>query len=239
MKYVSLSIFAAFLVIPFIASPASAFIGEEVRDEIVGLFGTLLTPSIFTTPGMEEFGVSLYGRTLTDEGKVPDFDERPRDEIDEMTIFVSGRLKGLGLTLGFGEGSEFEFSQPFIASLDYKMSFMERERTVDSAIDLQYSMIVLPDEEAIDVSAVGFGVVSIAGMISADLRFLEPYAGLKLNYVYLNSERELIKVWKLVPQVGLQVKPLPSIRIGTELEFINNEHLDPGWLWDIGINVKL
>jgi len=239
MKYVSLLVFTTFLALPFIASPASAYIDEEIRDEVVGLFGTLLTPSIFTTPGMEDFGISLYGRTLTDEGEVPDFDESPRNEIDEMTIFVSGRLKGLGLTLGFGEGSEFEFSQPFIASLDYKVNFMERERTVDSAIDLQYSMIVLPDEEAIDVSAVGFGVASITGMISADLQFLEPYAGLKLNYVYLNSESEPIKVWKLVPHVGLQVKPLPSIRVGTELRFIKNEHLQSAWLWDVGINVKL
>ena len=232
------SVFLAFLTLSVYVLPADAGIGEEVRDEVVGLFGTILTPSIFTTPEAEEFGGSIYARTLTDEGKVPDFDERPRDEIDEMAIFISGRFNRLGLTLGFGEGSDFEFSQPFIVSLDYKISFMEENPRADTAVDLQYTMIALPAEEAINVSAIGFGVFSIGGMVSADLMFLEPYAGLNLNYVYLNSEQEFIEVWKLIPKLGLQVKPLPSVRIATEVKFINNEHLESAWMWDMGINVK-
>ena len=88
---------------------------EDVRDEVVGLFGTLLTPSIFTPASSEDTGFLIYGRKLTDEGEVPDFDGDIEDEIDEMAIFASGRIGGLGLTLGFGEGSDFEFSKPFIA----------------------------------------------------------------------------------------------------------------------------
>ena len=236
MRY--LSVFVAFLILSVVPFLANADISEEVRDEVVGLFGTILTPSIFTTPGAEEFGGSLYARTLTDEGEVPDFDEHPKNKIDEMTVFVSGRLKGLGLTLGFGEGSEFEFSQPVIVSFDYKVSLMEADPRMDAAVDFQYTMIALPDEETINVSTVGFGVFSIGGMISVDLTLLEPYAGLNLNYIYLNSEEESIEVWNLVPKLGLQIKPLPAVRIGAEMKFINNEHLESAWMWDLGVNVK-
>ena len=44
---------------------------EGVRDEIVGLFGSLLAPSIFTTAKSEQLSISVYGRSLTAEGEVP------------------------------------------------------------------------------------------------------------------------------------------------------------------------
>ena len=71
-----------------------------------------------------------------------------------------------------------------------------------AALDLQYSMIILPKEEKIRVSALGFGVVSINGLFSLNLlSLLEPYAGLTLNYIYLNSEEEFIGVVKAIPKL--------------------------------------
>jgi hypothetical protein len=211
---------------------------DEVRNEVVSLFGTFLTPSIFTTAGPENFSVSLYGRTLTGEGEVPDFDEDPRDEIDELSIFVSGRMHGLGLTIGFSEGSEFEFSEPVIWSLDYKVGLLEESRKLDAAVDFQYSMITLLHEDEIKVSAGGFGVFSISGLVSTNIPLVEPYAGLTLNYIYLNAEEEFISLLKLVPKIGLQVKPLRMFRVGTEIKLISNEHLDSAWIWDLGANMR-
>lgn len=239
MRYISF--FATFLVSLLIVFPTHADVefNDEVRKEVVGLFGTLLAPTPFTTASSEKLSVSVYGRTLTAEGKVPDFDGSLEDEIDELTIFVSGRMGGLGLTLGFSQGSDFEFSSPVILALDYKAGLLEKAPMVDAAVDVQYSMIILPDEENINVSALGFGVLSVSALVSADLLFLlEPYAGLTLNYVYLNSEEDFIGVTKLVPKIGLQVKPFPLIKIGTELKFINNEHLESSWMWDIGASVR-
>ena len=239
MRYVSvLAIFSVLLLIAFPICSGLAF-DEEVRDEVVGLFGTLLTPSIFTPASSEQFSVSLYGRTLTEEGEVPNFDGSFEDEIDQMTIFASARLSGLGLTLGFGQGSEFEFSQPVILSVDYKAGLLEDNPTLDAAIDVQYSMIALPDEEKIDVSALGFGVVSINGLISANLlTIVEPYAGLTINYIYLNSDAEgFIDVWKPVPKVGLRAG-FGLVSIGAEVSFINNEHIDSAWMWNLGASVK-
>jgi hypothetical protein len=240
MKHIYAVILIALLLFPF---PALARIGEDVTNDVIGLFGMLLTPSIFTTPGHENAGLSLYGRALTSEGEVPDFGEDLDDaeeKIDDMTIFISGRLRKAGLTLGFGQGNDFQFSQPFIMSVDYKLDFARRERSVmNAAVDFQYTMIILPEEDEIEVSAAGFGVFSINGMLSADLRILEPYVGLNLNYVYLNSERKSYQLWKPVPEFGLQIKPLPRVRVGAEVRFIDNEFLESAWMWDIGFNIKI
>lgn len=240
MRYAS--VFAVLLLLTTFPICSGMAFDEDVRDEVVGLFGTLLAPSIFTTAGPEQFSVSLYGRSLTAEGEVPDFGETledAKDKIDEMTIFASARLNGLGFTLGFGEGSDFEFSQPVILSVDYKAGLLKNDPRMDAAIDFQYSMIVLPDEEKIEVSALGFGVVSINGLISANLLSIaEPYAGVTLNYVYLNSETEgFIDVWKPIPKVGLRAG-FGAISVGTELSFINNEHLDSAWMWNLGATVR-
>ena len=108
MRYIS--VFAALSVLLLIVFPAHA--GEEITDEdkeVVGLFGTLLAPSIFTTASSERLvGVSLYGRMLTGEGEVPDFKGGVEDSIDQLEFFASGRMAGFGLTLGLGTGSDFE-----------------------------------------------------------------------------------------------------------------------------------
>jgi hypothetical protein len=212
---------------------------EEVRDEVVGLFGALLAPSIFTSASSEQALISVHGRLLTAEGEVPNFDGSFEDEINEMTVYVSGRLSGIGLTLGFGEGSDFEFSQPVVVSVDYKASLMKNAPTVDAALDVQYSMIVLPDEEKIEVSALGFGVFSINGLVSANLLSIaEPYAGLTLHYVYLNSDAEgRIEAWKLIPKVGLRAG-FRAVSVGTEISFINNKHIDSAWMWELGATVR-
>jgi hypothetical protein len=67
---------------------------------------------------------------------------------------------------------------------------------------------------------------------------VEPYAGLTLNYIYLDAEEEFISLLKLVPKIGLQVKPLRKFRIGSEIKLISNEHLDSAWIWDLGVNMK-
>lgn len=220
---------------------ADAQIGEEEREEVVGLFGVLLVPSIFTTAGQERLGVSLYGRTLTGEGDVPDFDGDFRDNINQLQIFASGRLGGLGATIGFGQGSEFEFSQPFILSADYKVGLLKEAPVVDAAADVQYSMIVLPDVKDIEVSALGFGVFSVSGMVSANLLFLaEPYGILSFNYVYLNPEGEdFVGVLKVVPKIGLKFKVLPMISVGTEIGIITNEYINTSWMWNIGVSARL
>ena len=241
MRYIS--VFAALSILLLIAFPehTDAQISEEERDEVVGLFGTLLVPSIFTTASSERLGASLYGRTLTGEGKVPDFDGDIRDNIDQLQIFASGRVGGLGLTIGFGQGSDFEFSQPFILSADYKLGLMKETPIVDVAADVQYSMIVLQDEEDIEVSALGFGVFSISGIVSANLPFLaEPYGVLTLNYVYLNPEEgDSIRVLKVVPKIGLKFNVLPMISVGAEIGVISNEDLDTSWMWSIGVSARL
>lgn len=225
----------------FVTFPAFADIGEEERDEVVGTFGALLVPSVFTTAGSERLGASLYGRTLTGEGEVPDFDGNVRDSIDQLQLFASGRMKGLGLTLGLSPGStKLEFSQPFILSVDYKAGLLEETPIVDAAVDAQYSMIVLTDKKDIEVSALGFGVFSINGIVSANLLVLEPYAGLTLNYVYINAKDEdFIGVWKPIPKLGLQYTVLPLIKVGAEIAFIKNKHLNSSWMWNMGVSVKL
>ena len=240
MKYIS--VFAVLSILLLVVFPARADAkasDEEMRDDVVGLFGVLLTPSVFTTASMENLSVSVYGRRVTGEGEVPDFDKNPKDEIDEMEIFLSGRMGGLGLTIGFGQGSQFEFSQPVILSVDYKTGFLEETPMLNAAADVQYSMILLPDEENINVSALGFGVLSVSGILSANLLFmLEPYAALTLNYIYLNSEEDRIGVSRIVPKLGLQVKALPMIRVGAEVQIVNNKHLDSAWIWNLGASVR-
>ena len=156
-----------------------------------------------------------------------------------MNIYVNGRLSGLGLTLGFGEGNEFEFSQPIIVSADYKAGLIKNDPAVDAALDVQYSMIVLPDEETIDVSALGFGVVSINGLLSTNvIPILEPYAGVTLNYVYLNSDAAgFIEAWKAVPKAGLKAN-LGLLSIGSEVTFIVNKHIDSAWMWNLGASAR-
>ena len=127
MKHIS--VFVALSILSLIIFPARAAIAasdEEMRNDVVGLFGALLTPSVFTAASMENLSLSVYGRRVTGEGEVPDFDKKPADEINEMELFLSGRLGGLGLTLGFGQGSDFEFSQPVILAIDYKTGFLEQ-----------------------------------------------------------------------------------------------------------------
>jgi hypothetical protein len=238
------SVFVAFSILLLVAFPkhADAQIGEEERDDVVGLFGALLVPSIFTAASSERIGAaSLYGRTLTGEGDVPDFDGDFRDNVDQLQIFASGRIGGLGVTIGFGQGSDFEFSQPFILSADYKLGLMKETPIVDAAADVQYSMIVLPDEKDIEVSALGFGVFSISGMVSANLLFLaEPYGILTFNYIYLNPEEEdFIGVLKVVPKIGLKFKVLPMVSVGAEIGIITSEHLDTSWMWNIGVTAGL
>ncbi len=243
MKHVSvLAVLSVLLLITF-STYTNAQFNEDIRDEVVGLFGTLLAPSIFSTAHTDPLTISLYGRTLTSEGEVPDFDGDIRDSIDEMTIYAGVRLNDLGLTLGFGQGSAFEFSQPIILSVDYKHDLMPRYSMGSAAIDLQYSMIALPDEKNIKVSALGFGVVSVNGLVSMSMKLipLEPYAGLTLNYVYLNSDTEgNIQVLKWIPKIGLRVTALPLISASTELMFIKNKHLDSSaWMWNLGVSVRL
>ena len=225
----------------FSSAYADVTFNEDVRDEVVGLFGVLLTPSILTPASSEDSGLIIYGRKLTEEDEVPDFDGDIQDEIDEMAIFAGGRIGGLGLTLGFGEGSDFEFSKPFIASVDYKASLLKDRPRLDAAIDVQYSMIVLTEEEEINVSALGFGVVSISGILSAKLLSLfEPYVGIALHYVYLDSdeEEELIRVLKVVPRAGLQLRLFSPLVVGAEVKFIENENLSSAWMWDVGVGLR-
>ena len=240
MRYTSVIVVLSILLL--VGFPVYAGeIGEEERDDVVGLFGTLMVPTTFTAASSERLAVSLYGRTLTGEGEVPDFDGSVRDSVDQLQIFASGRLGGLGLTIGLGQGSDFEFSQPFILSADYKMGLLKPTPIVDVAADVQYSMIVLSDEKDIQVSALGFGVFSISGIVSANLLFLaEPYAGLTFNYIYFNPEDEdLIGVWKAVPKIGLKISPLPLISVGTEIGIITSKHLDTAWMWNIGVSGRL
>ena len=240
MRYVPVFIVLAVFFLIALPTRADLTFNEDVRDEVISLFGVILTPSTFTAASSEQAAFSLYGRTLTAEGEVPDFDEKPRDEIDEMALFLSGRISGMGLTLGFGQGSDFEFSQPLIISLDYKAGLLKENPNVDAAIDFQYTMITLPDEENINISALGFGVFSVTALVSANLlHLLEPYAGVSVNYIYMNSEDEFINVWKPVPKVGLQVSVLPKIRIGGEIQFIDNKYLDSAWMWNLGVSLRL
>jgi hypothetical protein len=241
MRYIS--VFAA-LSILLIALPehADAWRIDEVdRDEVIGLFGTLMVPSVFTTASSERLvAASLYGRALTGEGEVPDLDGDFRDNIDQLQMFASARLAGFGLALGLGTGSDFEFSQPFVLSVDYKKGLLGKTPIVDAAVDAQYSMVVLTDTDDIEVSALGFGVFSINGIVSANLLMLEPYAGLTLNYIYLNTkEEDFVGVWKPIPKLGLQYTVLPFIKVGAELSFIINERLDSAWMWNMGVSVRL
>jgi hypothetical protein len=223
--------------------PASVFASsnnkDETQTEVVGLFGTLLTPSIFTTAKSEKLSASLFGRAITGEGEVPDFSGDVKDKIKSLQAYINGRIGGFGATIGFGQGNEFEFSQPLILSVDYKVSLLKGVPILAAAIDGQYTMISLLDKKNIEVSALGFGVVSINGLVSADiLFFLEPYAGVSLNYVYLNSKNDPYRVWKTVPKLGLKIKILPFISIGSEVTFITNNILNDSWIWNMGATVR-
>lgn len=249
MRYISvfavlavllIAIFPAYAADVNAANVNAADVNEERRDAVVGLFGALATPSIFTPASSEHLGILLYGRTLTGEGQVPDFDGEHEEEIDALQIFASGRIGGLGLTIGFGTGDKFDFSKPFIVSVDYKVGLMEDTPMLDAAVDVQYTTIFLTDEDNIGTTALGFGVFSVTGLLSAKLLFLaEPYAGLTLNYVYLNSDAadDFIGVWKLIPKIGLHVKFLP-ITVGTEIKFLRNKHLKSAWMWDFGAGIR-
>jgi hypothetical protein len=72
-------------------------------------------------------------------------------------MYLNGRIGGFGATLGFGQGNEFEFSQPLILSVDYKLGLL-KGTTLNAAIDGQYSMIYLPEEKTMKVSASKFQV---------------------------------------------------------------------------------
>ena len=239
-----MSIFA--LIVAFLISviPLNSIASSDDNDkdkektEIVALFGTLLAPSIFSSAKSENICLSMHGRLITGEGEVPDFDADVKSNIDSLQIYLNGRLGGFGATLGFGQGNEFEFSQPLILSVDYKFGLL-KSAMLNAAIDGQYSMIYLPKEKTMKVSAPGFGVVSINGLISSNLLFLfEPYAGLTLNYVYLNSKDKLYTVWKPVPKLGLKVKILPLVNIGSEITFVMNEQINNSWLWNFGASVR-
>ena len=215
---------------------------DKERTEIVALFGTLLAPSIFCSAKPEKIGVSMYGRIITGEGEVPDFGTDVKGNIDSLQIYLNGRVGGFGATLGFGQGNEFEFSQPLILSVDYKLTLL-KSALLNAAVDGQYSTIYLPDEKTMKVSALGFGVASINGLISANILFLlEPYAGVTLNYVYLNSKEnsknKLYDVWKPVPKLGLKVKLLPFVSVGSEVSFVMNDIINDSWLWNFGASVK-
>jgi hypothetical protein len=243
VKSVFILVFVGMLLISVI--PASIFASsdngkDKETTEVVGLFGTLLAPSIFSSAKSEKMGVSLYGRTITGAGEVPDFNKaNPKKAIDSLQIYINGRISGFGATIGFGQGNEFEFKDPFILSVDYKLDLLKGVPVVDAAIDAQYSMIYLPDEKTIKVSAPGFGVVSINGLVSANLLFLlEPYAGVTLNYVYLNSKDNPFSVWKTIPKLGLKLNLLPFVSIGSEVSFIKNEILNDSWIWNIGASAR-
>jgi len=224
--------------------PASVFASldknkNDERTEVVGLFGTLLAPSIFTTAKSEKLSASLYARSITGEGEVPDISGDVKDKIKSLQVYINGRIGGFGATIGFGQGNEFEFSQPLILSVDYKLSLLKGVPILAAAIDAQYTMIYLPDKKTIKVSAPGFGVVSINGLVSADLLFfLEPYAGVSLNYVYLNSKDDPYSVWKPVPKLGLKLKILPFFSIGSEVTFVTNKVLNNSWIWNIGATAR-
>ena len=223
----------------FASFSSASTISEDEQKEVVGLFGSLLAPSIFSSARTENISASIYGGVVTGEGEVPDFDGSVKDNIDSLQVYINGRLGGFGATIGFGQGNEFEFSQPFIISVDYKFGIPEFIPFIDIAIDGQYSMIYLPNEKIIKVSAPGFGVASINGIISARLLFLlEPYAGATFNYIYLDSEDKFIKVWKAVPKFGLKLNILPIANIGTEISFIKNKYIDSSWVWNMGASVK-
>jgi hypothetical protein len=214
---------------------------KDERKAVIGLFGSLIAPSIFSSAKTEHLAFSIHGRTITNEGEVPDYDlsESPKDNIDSYQIYLNGRFGGFGATLGFGQGNEFEFSQPLILSVDYKLGLFEDAPLFDAAIDAQYSLIYLPKADKIKVSAPGFGVASINGLVGANLIIFEPYAGITLNYVYLNSEDELFSVWKPIPKLGLKIKPLPLVNIGGELSFLMNEKpLNNSWIWNFGASVR-
>jgi len=248
MRYISVFAVLAVLLVAifpaYAADVSAADDNNERRDAVVGLFGALATPSIFTPASSERLGILLYGRTLTGEGQVPDFDkDDPEGEINALQIFAGARIGGLGLAIGFGTGDEFDFSKPFVLSADYKVGLMEDTPMLDAAVDVQYTTIFLTDDDSIDTTALGFGVFSVTGLLSAKLlRLAEPYAGLTLNYVYLNSgnadeDGEFIGVLKLIPKIGLHVKFLP-ITVGTEIRFLNNKHLKSAWMWDFGAGIR-
>jgi len=219
---------------------ASVFAKDAETTEVVGLFGTLLAPSIFTTAKAEKASASLFGRSITGEGEVPDFNlSNPKETINSIQVYINGRVGGFGATIGFGQGNEFEFHNPLILSVDYKLSLLKGVPVLSAAIDAQYSMIYLPDQKTIKVSAPGFGVVSINGLVSADiLLFLEPYAGLTMNYVYLNSKNDSFSAWKPVPKLGLKLKVLPFVSIGGEVSLITNKILSNSWIWNVGATVR-
>ena len=64
MRYIS--VFAVLSVLLLAIFPAYADdVDEEMRNEVVALFGALSTPSIFVPASSEDLAVLLYGRTIT------------------------------------------------------------------------------------------------------------------------------------------------------------------------------
>ncbi len=239
MKYVMILAVVIFLSFGFSSYAADTNISIPIRNEVVGLFGVLFTPSPFVPASMEGAGFLVYGRTITNEGEVPDFDGDIKSKIDESMIFASGRIGSLGLSVGFGQGSEFEFSQPFMASIDVKRYLLKDDPLFDAAVDLQYSMIVLTEEKEIHVAMPGFGVASVNGIMSARITSLvEPYIGLSFHFIYLNTEEDFIGLLKVIPRAGLQVKLFSPITIGAEVKFINDQNLGSAWMWDIGAGLR-
>jgi len=247
MKKVYILLFVGMFLLSVL--PTSVFASSDKkadeRTEAVGLIGTLLAPSIFTTAKSEKLSVSLFARSITGEDEVPDIigevknSDDVKNKIKSLQVYINGRMGGFGATIGFGQGNEFEFSQPLILSVDYKLNLLKGVPILGAAIDAQYSMIYLPDKKNIRISAPGFGVVSINGLVSADLLFfLEPYAGVSLNYVYLNSKDDPFRVWKTVPKLGLKLKILPFFSIGSEVTFVTNKVLNDSWIWNIGATAR-
>jgi hypothetical protein len=238
VKRISVFIIIGLLMISSIPVSILASSEDAERNEIIGLFGSMLVPSIFSSAKSDKFAGSIYGRTITGEGEAPDFNGDIKGKIDSYQIYINGRIGGFGATIGFGQGNAFEFSQPLILSVDYKIGLLDKIPVLDAAIDAQYTMIYLPNEKTIKVSAPGFGIVSINGLVGADLILIEPYAGVTVNYVYLDSAAKLYSVWKAIPKLGLKLKILPFVSVGGELAYITNKTLNNSLVWNFGASVR-
>ena len=239
LRYVSLTLLLWCVGFPSVADYVDTDMNDESKEEVVALFGILLTPSTFAPASSTNLEFSIYGRTVTDEGQVPDYNGDFRGAIDQVPIFASLRMNGLGITAGFAQGSEFEFSQPFIAALDYKSDLLKEQTQIGASIDVQYAMIVVTDEKRVEISASGFGVFSVTGTVSANLlQVLEPYAGISFHYIYLNAGEDRIRVARVIPKVGLQVTVLSPFILGSEIKLIRNQNLQSAWMWDMGVSLR-
>ncbi|MGB9597962.1 MAG: hypothetical protein ACPL7B_16880, partial [Candidatus Poribacteria bacterium] len=105
MKKLFMSVFAIIFIISIIPLNSIASSDDKEKNEVIGLFGTLLAPSIFSSAKSENICLSMYGRLITGEGEVPDFDKDIKDNIDSLQIYLNGRFGGFGATIGFGQGN--------------------------------------------------------------------------------------------------------------------------------------